>query len=135
MNRTSIKDGAEAAEAGFSIGREARAVAIARDNDAFRAAMGCAPGLKGRTLFTAGLRALGGAAVTEAFAKVRDYADFNEGDDPYGERDFGAFDVKGERILWKLDYFADADCDAGSEDPSDPAQTFRVLTVMRAREW
>ena len=136
MNRTDIKDEAAAAsEASAIIAAEARAVLIARDNDRFRAVMGCDPAIPGRTLFTCGLRDLGPAAVTEAFVKVRDFADFNEGDDPYGEHDFGAFNVGNERILWKIDYFADADCEEGAEDPSDPAQTFRVLTIMRSREY
>lgn len=136
MNRTDIKDEAAAAsEASAIIAAEARAVLIARDNDRFRAAMGCDPAIPGRTLFTCGLRALGDAAVTEAFAKVRDFADFNEGDDPYGEHDFGAFDVKGERVFFKVDYYADADCEEGAEDPSDIAGTYRVLTIMTAAEY
>jgi Protein of unknown function (DUF3768) len=57
---------------------------------------------------------------------------------PYGEHDFGAFtfDHEGEslRIFWKIDYYA-PDLLHGSEDPADPAQTIRVLTIMLAEEY
>ena len=33
--------------------------------------------------------------VATILNKVRTFKDFNEGDDPYGEHDFGAFDLKG----------------------------------------
>lgn len=51
----------------------------------------------------------------------------------YGERDFGAFDHAGERIFWKIDYY-DRTLRHGSEDPSDPTQTVRLLTIMFASE-
>ena len=39
-----------------------------------------------------------------------------------------------ERIFWKIDYY-DPSLDFGSEIPSDPAQTVRVLTIMLASEY
>jgi Protein of unknown function (DUF3768) len=53
--------------------------------------------------------------------------------DPYKERDPGAF-VHGNRIFWKIDYY-DTTLTKGSEDPSDPKQTVRVLTIMLASEY
>lgn len=65
--------------------------------------------------------------------KVAKFAAF-EADDTYGERDFGAFDHNGERIMWKIDYYHPS-LEYGSEDPSDPLQTTRILTIMLAYEY
>ena len=59
--------------------------------------------------------------------------DFGD-DDTYGERDFGAFDYRGERLLFKIDYY-DSNLEFGSEDPSDAAQTRRVMTIMLASDY
>ncbi len=59
---------------------------------------------------------------------------FTPDNDPHGERDFGSFEHEGERIFWKIDYY-DRSLQFGSEDPSDPRQTRRVLTIMLASEY
>jgi hypothetical protein len=53
--------------------------------------------------------------------------------DPYHERDLGSFEHKGRTINWKIDYY-DLLLHNGSREPSDPALTRRVLTVMLADE-
>lgn len=70
----------------------------------------------------------------ELLRTIRDYDAFTPGNDPYGEHDFGAFDLAGIACLWKIDYY-NSDLTAGSEDPADPALTVRVLTILRADEW
>ena len=40
-----------------------------------------------------------------------------------------------EKLFWKIDYYADKSCTGGSEDASDPAHCFRVLTIMLASEY
>ena len=59
---------------------------------------------------------------------------FDRDNDPYGEHDFGALTVLGERVLFKIDYY-NAGMTGGSPDPADPSVTTRVLTVTLAGEW
>lgn len=65
---------------------------------------------------------------------VRDFDDFNEDNDPYKEHDFGSVSINHRKFFWKIDYY-DQECKYGSEDPSNPEKTTRVLTVMRADEY
>jgi hypothetical protein len=65
---------------------------------------------------------------------VHYYSAFSEDNDPYGEHDFGDLVFEGEKIFWKIDYY-DKSLSQGSEDPSDPVLTTRVLTIMRATEY
>ena len=88
----------------------------------------------GRVLVTSGVSALGTEAVAAVLDRVRTFTDFTEENDPNGEHDFGTFEIGGNRFFFKVDYY-DPTMDAGSEDPSDPAQTTRVLTVMLASEY
>ncbi|MEZ5367545.1 MAG: DUF3768 domain-containing protein [Bryobacterales bacterium] len=61
----------------------------------------------------------------EIMASVRRFDGFSEDNDPYGEHDFGAFDVESVgKVFWKIDYYADDQCRWGSEDPSDPEKCF-----------
>ena len=62
------------------------------------------------------------------------YDQFDDNNDPYGERDFGAFKLFDARLFWKIDYF-DRNLEFGSDDPADPAVTVRVLTIMLEREY
>lgn len=91
---------------------------------------------KGLIVITRGVCELPFAMQAEIMARLRSFDDFSEGDDPYGEHDFGAFDVEHVgKVFWKIDYYADDRLDYGSEDPSDPAKSFRVLTIMLAEEY
>lgn len=103
---------------------------IARLNDLCRTAMGIA----GKLFQTEGVSALPAADQSAIREKVETFKDFSEGNDPYGERDFGAFEHNGQRIFWKIDYYA-RDLMHGSENPADPKQTVRVLTIMLADEY
>ena len=58
------------------------------------------------------------------------------GNDPHGERDFGAVDYQGHKIFWKVDVYAnDGTFSWGSETPWDPAQSYRLVTIMLASDW
>jgi hypothetical protein len=52
----------------------------------------------------------------------------------YGEHDFGALEVEGERLFFKIDYF-DQTLSAHSPNPADETATKRVLTIMLAEEY
>ena len=47
---------------------------------------------------TRGVAAMG-EDVNKVFVKVRNFSEFNEDNDPYGEHDFGSFTVSGVRIF------------------------------------
>ena len=90
----------------------------------------------GHIVCTSGIATLPPQAQISIWASVSSFDIFTEGDDPHGERDFGAFDAEGVgKILWKIDYYADESCTFGSEDPADPTRSFRVLTIMLAEEY
>jgi Protein of unknown function (DUF3768) len=103
---------------------------IAELNDLCRKAMGVA----GRLCVTPGIAALPAATQSAIREKVETFNAFDEDNDPYNEHDFGAFEHEGQRIFWKIDYYA-PDMEQGSEDPADPQKTVRVLTIMLADEY
>lgn len=88
----------------------------------------------GRVLVTRGVRALPLAVNATILEGVRTFAAFTKDNDPHGEHDFGSLTVADHQIFWKIDCY-DTSCTAGSDDPSDPAQTTRVLTIMLASEY
>ena len=91
-------------------------------------------GLGGMRLVTPGVAALGNDALTQVFSNVTSFDAFTPDNDPYGEHDCGFFEVDGERIMWKIDYY-DTEFTYHSPDPSDPSVTKRVMTIMLASEY
>jgi Protein of unknown function (DUF3768) len=124
--------------------RRDHAAHIARLNDLARTVMGVAC-----TVFvTPGFRALDAADQSRVRELIETFDAFTKDNDPHGERDFGAIyqcadgrwttkrpaSGERERVFWKLDYY-DRDLKYGSEDPTDPTKTRRVLTIMLAEEY
>jgi len=72
---------------------------------------------------TGGLAASFPDDLPSILTKVKDFDEFTEGNDPWHEHDFGAFDYKGEKIFWKVD-------DYNGNEGYD-----LVLTVMLASEY
>ena len=118
---------------------------IARLNDLARSAMGVAC----TALATQGFRALSVVDQSRVRELIETYDAFTPGNDPHGERDFGAIyqggngrwtalpSAKGdpvETVFWKIDCY-DRAMQFGSPDPADPAVTRRVLTIMLASEY
>jgi hypothetical protein len=88
----------------------------------------------GRVVMTQGVAALPENEVAQLLEKVRGFDEFTTDNDPHGEHDFGGIELSGQTYFFKCDYYA-PDMEGGSEDPSDPSQTVRVLTIMRADEY
>ena len=89
----------------------------------------------GRLYMTAGVDALGPDIILAALQKIRTFDAFTADNDPYGEHDFGAFELAGHKLFWKIDYFDKRDPDLGAEDPADADTTERVLTLILADEY
>ena len=102
---------------------------IALLNDAFRTTLS-----GGTVLLSAGVHELPDMVKAAAIRRVATFDEFTEDNDPYGEHDFGSFDLCGRRFFWKIDYF-DERGEFGSEDPADPQKTTRILTIMLASEY
>jgi hypothetical protein len=98
-------------------------------NDAFRKTFS-----GGKIMMTPGVDELPDCVKADALVKVATYSDFSEGNDPYGEHDFGSFELVSRKFFWKIDYY-NLDLSAGSEDAADPQKTTRVLTLMLSCEY
>lgn len=105
------------------------AAAICDLNDAFRRSFA-----GGRVVVTASIADLPEQEREAILAKVRSFEAFTSDNDPHGEHDFGTIEHLGCDFFWKIDYYT-PELTAGSECPADPAQTTRVLTIMRADEY
>jgi hypothetical protein len=88
----------------------------------------------GRVMVTRSIRELGPEFEIAALLQVRAFDVFTADNDPHGEHDFGSFELQGRTVFWKIDYY-DPSLTKGSEDPSDPLQTHRVLTIMLAEDY
>ena len=98
-------------------------------NDAFRRSF-----VGGRVMLTPGVNDLPEADKAAVLAMVRGFDNFGLDNDPHGEHDFVSVEYSGERYFAKIDYY-DPDMQHGSDEPTDPKKTVRVLTIMRADEY
>lgn len=102
---------------------------IATLNDKFRRSF-----INGEVLLSAGIAAMSSEDKANIVALVQNFDNFTPDNNPYSENDFGSFDYKGEKILWKIDYY-DLNNQYHSENPANPDITNRVLTIMTVFEW
>jgi hypothetical protein len=109
--------------------RSGSAERVRQLNDAFRRTF-----IGGVVVVTAGVEALPSQLRSSLLAKVREFDAFTEDNDPHGEHDFGVVEDGDVRCFWKIDYY-DRDMELMSPDPSDPAATTRVLTIMLVDEY
>ena len=94
-------------------------------NDIFRKSLGMTGA--GRVVMTSEVDQLPDDVKTKILLAVRDFADFEHGDDPYGEHDFGVIKLAGQKVYWKIDYY-DANFEFGGD-------VNRLLTIMLAEEY
>ncbi len=114
--------------------------AIAAQNDAFRklSCLGIAPvqPIAGRMQVTRSVAEAEDGFMAEAVKATGEFDVFERENDPDGCHDFGAVDIRGQKVFWKIDlYEADSDLRYGAKTPDNPATTIRVLTIMMASDW
>ena len=113
----------------IALSQTAKTARIRELNDAFSRTFA-----GGKVTMTAGVYALPDMVKAAALQKAATFDQFNEDNDPHGEHDFGGFELCGRKFFWKIDCY-DRAMEYGSEDPSDPTKTTRVMTVMLASEY
>jgi hypothetical protein len=87
----------------------------------------------GVAVMTPGIAALGQEATARIIKAIAVFDDFCHANDPHEEHDFGSSEAEGHTIFFKIDYFDSLNYH--SPDPTDPAVTVRVITVMLADEY
>jgi hypothetical protein len=88
----------------------------------------------GRVMLTSGVAALETELKAKVLIAVREFNEFDTGNDPHHEHDFVSVTVDGTEVFAKIDYY-DRDIRYGADDPSDPDHTTRVMTIMLANEY
>ena len=89
---------------------------------------------KDKVILTHGVSNLPFDEQLRILIKVKLFNNFNAGNDPYQEHDFSRIEHNGTNYFWKIDYY-NKTMDAGSDDPSNPDITTRVLTIIRSDEY
>ena len=98
-------------------------------NDAFRTTFA-----GGKVVMTASVAELPEMVRAHALLEVTRFDRFCPENDPHGEHDFGNFKLVGRTFYWKIDLY-NSTMDGGSEDPTSPEKTVRVLTLMLAEDY
>lgn len=118
-------------------------------NDKFRRSF-----IGGIVLTTSEVHTLTPEQVFELTTAVRSFEDFTEDNDPHEEHDLGIVEMYGQKWMWKIEYYERPDnwptanvpdtltraetigeLQDGAEDPTNPNNTVRVLTIMNAAEY
>lgn len=102
---------------------------IARKNDEIRKSILVGVEPPTRVLYTAGVFNLPVNKIVKLLSLVRDFDDFNEDNDPYGEHDGAKVIMDGEEYLWKFDCVNRDDMETYKRDG------VRILTIMRLSEY
>ena len=88
----------------------------------------------GRIVATRGVHEQGLLFVAAALDRLAGPLKFTADNDPYGEHDFGSFQIGGVQLFWKIDYI-DQTLTSAAIDPADAVNCHRILTLMLAEEY
>lgn len=91
-------------------------------------------GIGWEILVTRGIQALREDYRNRLIMAVRSFDNFTPDNDPYSEHDFWNIALVGQNNYFKIDYY-DKNREYGSEEPSNPSITSRVMTIMSASEY
>ena len=107
---------------------------IATANDTFRKSILRGKRTDGKAVMTSGIQALGSLTHAYIFQRIINHSHFPNGDDRYGEHDFGVIEAIDwfPKIYWKIDYYENSDIEYGTEDKIN---CYRVLVIMLADEY
>ena len=106
---------------------------VAQFHDFFRRAILTNPTKGGKCVVTRAVNALPPDTQASIIEQVRTFSNFNEGNDPWGEHDFGAFEVAGVgKVNWKIDDYEDETMQYGAENK---LKGYPVLTIMLAEDY
>ena len=110
-------------------------------NDLFRRNVLTRPQKNGIVNFTRGFVGLPIGIQQQIIKKIRNFSEFNSGNDPHKEHDFGSVQIEGHpKVFWKIDYYPDATCEFDPDsdwgaDEKDFWTAYRIMTVMLAEEY
>ena len=98
-------------------------------NDALRSSF-----TGGKVMMTASVMQLPDMVRATALTMMAQFEAFDEKNDPYGEHDFGRFELCNRTFLFQISYFGRT-YDEPSDDPADPERTRRVIVLMLAQDY
>ena len=107
---------------------------IAAENDIFRTSFGRDARVPGQIVITRGVETACRAAMPALIEAVSAFDGFGEDNDPHGHHDFGAVEIAGHTVWFKIDLY-DPDYAYGSETPTSTALTRRVMTLLLPSEY
>jgi hypothetical protein len=107
---------------------DAKTLKIQQLNDQFRRRVGP------DWYMSRGVTELSNEKKLQLLALVINFNLFDEGNDPYGEHDFGQVKLDNVKYFWKISYY-DKNLEYGSPDASDPTVTRRVMNIMESSEY
>lgn len=114
------------------------AAIIAKQNDAFRTSITASVKSSdippGKLVMTAGIAAQSDAFRAALVDALVAFDAFDADSDPYGLHEMGVLEIEGERVWFKFDLY-DENYEYGSEVPTDPTRTRRVLTLLFPSEY